>query len=81
MIPDHTSPPGCQDQGCPDVYDASMTWACVMQDDPGHNLICLRGFGLDVSLRAQRTAGHVLSILGEPSSPVWAGDEGRDRET
>lgn len=65
------------------MYDASLTWACVMQDDPGHNLICLRGFGLDVSLRAQRPTGHrhAMSLLGESSGPVWEGDEGRERET
>lgn len=65
------------------MYDASLTRACVIQDDPGHNLICLRGFGLDVSLRAQRPRGHghAVSILGESSGPVCAGDEGRERET
>lgn len=68
------------------MCDASLTWACVMQDDPGHNLICLRGFVLDVSLRAQRPTGHAVSILGESSGPpsgqeMWAGDEGRERET
>lgn len=63
------------------MNDASMTWACVMQDDPGHNLICLRGFGLDASLRAQRPTGHTVSIVGESSGPLWAGDEGRGRET
>lgn len=81
-IPDHMTPPGspcsleCQDPGCLDVYDASMTWACVMQDDPGYNLICLRGFGLAASLRVHRSSGHTVSILGESSGSVWTGDGG-----
>lgn len=74
MIPDNMTPPGspcslgCQSPGCLDVYNASMTWACVMQDDPGHNLICLRGFGLAVSLRAHRSPGYTVSLLERPQA-------------
>lgn len=80
MISDHMTPPGsprslgCQNPGYLDVYDASVTWACVIQDDPGYNLIGIRGFGLAASLRAHRSSGHAASILGECSGSVWTAD-------